>query len=655
MNKTAELFYSINEPFGAGFFEEPDASPARRICRAYRRFYESCPVNPYEKDAPLYPTDGFIRNPELAIKPQYCRQFEADWGALEAKDSKAAEIYRTFEEEHAYFAPAEGREDVMKYTAYIDAWNHSALNLKRICAEGVDAYEARIRKMENADLREALLDVIEGIRNYHARSIDYLKSENAPQKLINALEQVPFRPARNAYEAIVSSNFMFCFDGCDDIGHIDAWLFKYWNGEDLTRELHIMMRNLQISGGWSVSVGPEYNEITYQLIKASEGLARPMVELRTTKEMPEDLWKLSLERVLSGGGQPAFYNEDAIQTRLASRIPHAPKEDLIEFCGMGCTEAALTGMTYCGGIDSNLNVLKVFLESLELDLDTASDFDEFYAAFTARLRQAQDNLMSYVNGYFNKRAEICFAPIRSIFTEDCIEREKGFYQGGARYCYAIPDDSGIPNTVDSLMTVKKLVFEDKVYTPDEFRYFLDTGEREFLALCRACPSYGNGNEEADSLMRDLTGNFYAYYKTGKLDLGIGFLPTSHQFTRHICEGDTTPNTPDGRKLGQPVSDSIAAVNGKAFNGPTHMLLSASSFVQKDIYAIPVLNLSISQMFDPEVLRALIEGYFHLGGTQIQITCTSKEELEDARIHPEDHGEMIVRVGGYSDFFKNLSK
>ena len=85
-----------------------------------------------------------------------------------------------------------------------------------------------------------------------------------------------------------------------------------------------------------------------------------------------------------------------------------------------------------------------------------------------------------------------------------------------------------------------------------------------------------------------------------------------------------------------------------------MLNSASAWAQEDVYAIPVLNLSINKKFDPAVLRALIEGYFRMGGTQIQITCLTSETLQDAKLHPEKHGDLIVRVGGYSEFFKNLT-
>ena len=67
----------------------------------------------------------------------------------------------------------------------------------------------------------------------------------------------------------------------------------------------------------------------------------------------------------------------------------------------------------------------------------------------------------------------------------------------------------------------------------------------------------------------------------------------------------------------------------------------------------VTNLSITRKYSPEVLRALIEGYFAMGGTQLQITVTDKQTLLDAKADPDSHRDLIVRVGGYSEYFYKL--
>ena len=65
-------------------------------------------------------------------------------------------------------------------------------------------------------------------------------------------------------------------------------------------------------------------------------------------------------------------------------------------------------------------------------------------------------------------------------------------------------------------------------------------------------------------------------------------------------------------------------------------------------------MTISKSFVGDALRSLVETYFELGGIQVQVTCVSADELKDAMAHPEKHRDLIVRVGGYSEYFVNLT-
>jgi formate C-acetyltransferase len=113
-------------------------------------------------------------------------------------------------------------------------------------------------------------------------------------------------------------------------------------------------------------------------------------------------------------------------------------------------------------------------------------------------------------------------------------------------------------------------------------------------------------------------------------------------------------TPDGRSSGAPLCDSLAAIFGKDIYGPTALLNSVTSLDLKRALGVPVVNFNITQKFDSNILKSLILGYMKQGGIQLQITYASKEELLDAYEHPELHGNLIVRVGGYSEYFNNLS-
>ncbi len=643
MNPNAQYLLDIGEPFASGLLEFPEGPLPAVFCRGYRRYYETCPIV-YKAGAPLFPaglTVGMYTDVKtgktVTVTPQYAKQYSIFWDELRKKGPRAAEIILEFS----------------KIYHYVGEWNHSMLNYKRILAEGINQYEKRLLAKKDSDFKTALLDLIAGIRTYHKRALEALPGLGAPKELVDALTRVPFSPAKTAYEAVVSLNFCLSLDEWDNVGRLDSILAPYHKGEDLRPWLRCLMENMQTNDRWSITLGPDYNDVTYQALEASFGLARPLTELRVTDKMPEDLWELAAKRILEGGGQPAFYNEKAIQQRLRGRIPHLTEADALEFSGGGCTETAFAGCTYSGGTDLNINVLKHFENFMHAELPTSPSFEVFYDNFVSFLRKKQDQQMETINNYWNERAQTCFAPIRTLFIDDCIDNETGWFQGGARYTFSIHSDSGIPNTLDSLLAIRHLVFEEKRYTPEQFLALLSAEDPEFFSELRSCPSYGIDDERADALVRDFTTGFYEHYLTGKLDLGLGFFPTAHQFTRHIHTGWVVGPTPDGRKGGKPLADSLAPVNGKAVKGPTAMLTSASCFEQKDIYGMAVTNMSVNQNYPPSIIRALVESYFSLGGTQLQITATSRETLLRARKDPDSYRDLIVRVGGYSDYFCNL--
>lgn len=57
----------------------------------------------------------------------------------------------------------------------------------------------------------------------------------------------------------------------------------------------------------------------------------------------------------------------------------------------------------------------------------------------------------------------------------------------------------------------------------------------------------------------------------------------------------------------------------------------------------------------QALKGLALGYFEKGGMQLQITCIDKETMADALVSPEKYPNMVVRVGGYSEYFIRLPK
>ncbi len=325
MNVYSSLFYQIDEPYAAGFFEEDSKDLFFRHARAQRRYWEACPLAAYSGGS-LYP-DGYKFQDTYAVHPDFSFTFRIDSAALSAKSVKAARI--------AGNDMPQVPDIPEPHTVGGNGYTHSIPHYERIVKEGLDSYADRIRGIRDTDFREGLQEILEGIHSYHARILSHLKESNADDKLVSALEKVPFSPAGTLYEALVCWNFIYYLDGCDDPGRLDAGLIDYYNGEDLTALLRAFFTNVDQNNGWTAALGPDYNPLTIQCLQAIKGMRRPSVELRLIEPAPQEVWDAATEAILSGCGQPSFYNELKYQTDLKKKFPFIPQEDLLRFCGGG--------------------------------------------------------------------------------------------------------------------------------------------------------------------------------------------------------------------------------------------------------------------------------------------------------------------------------
>ncbi|MBQ2910731.1 MAG: formate C-acetyltransferase/glycerol dehydratase family glycyl radical enzyme, partial [Clostridia bacterium] len=94
-------------------------------------------------------------------------------------------------------------------------------------------------------------------------------------------------------------------------------------------------------------------------------------------------------------------------------------------------------------------------------------------------------------------------------------------------------------------------------------------------------------------------------------------------------------------------------------GPTSVIKSCSKMDH-----LQTGGTLLNQKFTPSVLKGedgleqlanLIRAYFALDGHHIQFNVIDRETLIKAQQNPEDYKDLIVRVAGYSDHFRNLSK
>lgn len=633
-----EKLLGYGEYFATGLYEEPGKSLFYRKAMGLRRYYENCSLPKYAGEK-LYPC-GAVET------PYYLDGLRVDFEKIENKDPGLAERIR-----HDVCKPYSSVPTL--HTVGGDMYTHSMPNYERILQEGLGSYQNRIDRMEDRRLRDGLTHLLRGIQTYVTRCVTYLQSIGADEALIRALKRVPMEPARDLYEAVVCWNFVLYLDGCDNLGCVASGLYPYYRGEDIRQLLAQMFDNLDANEGWSMALGMDYNPLTIQCLEAAEGRRRPMIELFVDEQTPSEIWEKAFALIRSSSGQPAFYNPHVLLDGLQEKFGIA-KEDIGRFCGGGCTEAMIAGLSNVGSLDAGINLPLILEKTMERRLTDCERFEDFYGAYLTSVREVVDDVMEQISQSQIKRAEYDPLPMRTLLIDDCIDRGTEYQCGGARYRWSVVNFAGLVNVIDGLLVIRDRVYAQRQDRAEALRKLRENDE-EFLRSARTHPvCYGKDDPDANAFSAKLSREIFSMLDGKKPCYGMGYLPASIQFESQIWAGQQVGATPDGRKAYTPLADSLGAIFGKDIKGPTALLRSVTSLDLKKALGVPVLNFNINPNFTDDVLKTLILGYMKLGGIQMQITCISGELLEEAYKKPEEHKNLVVRVGGYSEYFYRLS-
>ena len=98
--------------------------------------------------------------------------------------------------------------------------------------------------------------------------------------------------------------------------------------------------------------------------------------------------------------------------------------------------------------------------------------------------------------------------------------------------------------------------------------------------------------------------------------------------------------------------------GKDVSGPTRMLNSVLKLNHDGVTGGYALNLKIKTELVRDgvginALKALVKSYIEGGGPQLQVNFVDVESLKKAKTEPEKYRNLIVRIGGYCEYFVNL--
>ncbi len=520
-------------------------------------------------------------------------------------------------------------------------------------------------------------------------AIDFQKrhaeeAERVGNKYAAIASRVPAEPSRTFHEALQSIYFavMLCQynAGLMGLGRLDQVLLPYYErgmaSGELTRDrviellgaFYIKLSELiwvpmsLMLGGKTRDGRNAVNDLTCLMLETADlvRLHNPSLGLAVNEETPDDLLLKAARMVSDGYGHPAFFNDRVITRGLI--MQGVKPEEARWHLHCTCTEMTTCGCSGIWVVADYMNFGKVMENVLSNSPPTAT-FDQLKETIKCRLAEMIRENVRLQNQYaFFRQTQGAF-PFLSLFVNDCLEKEMDLDRGGARYYFFYPQLVGLPTVVDSLIAVRKIVFEDRRKTLTDFAEIVKNNFaqapdlREYIRT--HLPKYGTNNAEADELAGELIEFYFAEVGKYTNPYGFKYVPGFLSWVMHGVFGSGTGPTPDGRLAGQALSDSLAAVQGMAKRGPTAMLETVEKFdLARAIGAVVVnVTLPVGQA-DEKIAVAvsdMIKAHFSRGGFELQFNVMNKERLEAARKYPENHRDILVRVGGYSDYFVNLSE
>lgn len=537
------------------------------------------------------------------------------------------------------------------------------------------------------------------------------------EKIADVCRWVPAHAPRDFWEAIQMYWFVHLgtvteLNGWDSMnpGHIDQHLFPFYQkglaDATLTREsakellscLWIKFNNQPAppkvgvtaleSGTYNdftnINIGgidregkSATNELSYIILEIQEELhqLQPGLSIHIAKDTPQDFLLEGIKVIRQGHGYPSIFNPDT----YVKELTRAGKTlvDAREGGCSGCIEVGAFGKEayLLTGYLNTPKILEIALHNgvdpetgMTIGLKTGdpSKFDTFEQLYGAWHRQMVYfvNLKLSVNNYIERMFSL-YAPATflSLFIDDCIDRGKDYYSGGARYNTTYIQCTGLGTLTDSFAALKKHVFEDKRYSMKQVLNALERnyeGEEVMRQYIRYhTPFFGNDDEYADSIAiriyDDLVKAIEGKPNTRGGETRLNMLSTTcHNYFGSVCGA-----TPNGRLAHFAISDGTSPSHGSDTHGPTAVIKSLGKLDQTksggtllNMRFVPAL---LKREEDQKKLASLIRTYFKLGGHHIQFNIIDTATLLEAQAHPDEYRDLLVRVAGYSDYFNDMTE
>lgn len=538
------------------------------------------------------------------------------------------------------------------------------------------------------------------------------------QRVADICANLASRPAQSFHEAVQSLWFLFVVLHMESNassfspGRMDQYLYPYYQ-KDIEKGIISKQEALEIleclwlkfnqivylrnqhsakyfAGfpiGFNIAIGGIdengcniYNELSLLLLKAQYhlGLPQPNLSVRLNKNSSHELIQEAIKVVAKGSGMPQFFNDEAIVNSMIKDLGIEEK-DARNYAIVGCVELTTHGnnlgwsdaamFNLNKALELTMNHGKCLLtnEPIGLDLgsiETYESFEDLENTFQKQIDYFIEKMMK-AEIVVEKAHQDCLpTAFLSTVIDSCLEKGVDVTRGGAKYNLSGIQMIQIANLADSLAAIKVLVYDEKMITRHELLEALQADFKGYeiiqTMLLNKVPKYGNDVKWVDELGAKWAGYFrermkdYTNYRGGLYHTGM------YTVSAHVPMGENVGASPDGRNALTPLADGgMSPVYGRDMAGPTAVLKSVSRM--KDSYTTNggLLNMKfLPEFFKTETgmmkFENFLRAFVDLKIPHIQFNVVRREDLLDAKLHPEQHRSLTIRVAGYTAYFVELA-
>jgi len=400
----------------------------------------------------------------------------------------------------------------------------------------------------------------------------------------------------------------------------------------------------------------------------------PKIHVRYHSGIDEKIFRKVIDMIRRGHSSICVVNDGAVLKGYEKL--GIGRKDASDYVILGCYEPVIMGLeeaevgvSWINGVKPLEFLLHGGKDGLSGETVTVCDyplgsFDDFLRAYLCEV----DKLFDFAIDFAEKQSEYNIlmnpSPIYSSSFEDCIEKGRDVHEYSVKYNNFSLKYFGIATAVDSLVAIKKLVYDNKEITLAELSEILRNNFEDYgrlrTRIMNDPDKYGNGRELPDAIMTEITSHLEERYaakecKRGRrLRLGLDSIDT------HLFRGKKTAATPDGRLAREPLSRNLAPTSGMDRAGITGYMssvlkINSAAFLNSAIFDYVLHPSAVDGEKGLSDFVSLSKIFFKQGGFAMQGNVVSRDTLIEAQKDPAKYSTLQIRVCGWNEYFVRMTR